>query len=101
MALLEDRNLTAQEQQQELCGFFGFRNQIIWDRYTDYFIQINCDFYIRVIYFSYPENNKAALVRKIKLIITDNGEDKKIVSFYNKLRIRRKIIILIINCRQQ
>lgn len=35
MALLEDRNLTAQEQQQELCGFFGFRNQIIWDRYTD------------------------------------------------------------------
>lgn len=33
MALLDGRNLTAYEQQQELSGFFGFKNQIIWDRY--------------------------------------------------------------------
>lgn len=38
--------------------------------------------FICVIHCSYPENNKEALVRKIKLIITDNGKDKKIVSLY-------------------
>lgn len=35
MALLDGRDLTAYDQQQELCGFFGFKSHIIWDRYTD------------------------------------------------------------------
>lgn len=37
---------------------------------------------IYVINCSYPEHDKAALERKIKLIITDDGTDKKIVSSY-------------------
>lgn len=38
--------------------------------------------FINVFYCSYPENDKDALVRKVKLIIADNGQDKKIVSLF-------------------
>lgn len=36
MALKEAEKLDAFDQQNELCGFFGFENQIIWDWYVSH-----------------------------------------------------------------
>lgn len=62
--ILEDTNKNAQEQQQQLFELFGYENNVIWD--------------------CYERNDKEALQRKIRLILKNDEQHKRIVSICEK-----------------
>lgn len=52
----------ALDMQQEFCNMFGYESNVIWD--------------------CYERDDKDALIRKVKLIITNENNNTKIVSIY-------------------